>query len=409
MVDCLAVIPARGGSKGIPRKNMYPIAGRPLLSYVLREALAARQITRVAVSTDDPEIAAFSRELGATVIDRPADISGDRAPSEAAVLHALATLENKEGYKPDLVAMLQCTSPLTLALDIDGAIATLTEKAADTCLTATPFFHFLWREGADGGAEAVGHDASRRLMRQQMTPRYLENGALYLMRTAEFRKVGFRFFGRTVIHPMPVDRHLEIDDLHDIELANLRLRERQNSERAAALPARISALVLDFDGVLTNNRVLLDERGVESVVCDRGDGFGLESLRRRGLRILVISREVNSVVAARCRKLQIECVHGTENKRPILQTWLSEHGVASAETIYVGNDVNDVECLAAVGCAVVPADAHASARAVARLVLSKPGGSGAVRELCDLILSEESRGRVALQTQTLRSPESTGE
>jgi len=396
MSECIAIIPARGGSKGIPRKNLLSVAGRPLMSYVLGEALAAKRVSRVVVSTDDAEIAAVARGAGAGVVERPVEISGDGASSEAALTHALADLEKRDGYRPDLMVMLQCTSPLTLAKDIDGAIATMLDEGGDSCFSASPFFHFLWRREAGGAAAGIGHDATRRQRRQDMEPRYLENGAIYVMRTEGFRKSQFRFFGKTVIHAMPAERHLEIDDPADVALAALRLRERDHARRGEMLPRRIGALIMDFDGVLTDNGVLVGQDGGETVRCDRGDGLGIEMLRQRGLRMTVISKEINPVVAARCRKLQLECAHGVDDKLPLMRAWLDKHGIPVEEAVYVGNDVNDLGCLAAAACGVVPADAHPAARGAANIVLGEAGGRGAVRELCDLIAQGQDAGRIVI-------------
>lgn len=157
-------------------------------------------------------------------------------------------------------------------------------------------------------------------------------------------------------------------------------------DRLARLPERVGALVMDFDGVLTDNRVIVDQNGVESVVCSRGDGFGLELLRKAGIPLLVISKEANPVVTARCRKLQIPCLQGIEDKLTALQGWASERGLSSRELVFVGNDVNDLECLQWVGCAVAVHDSHPDVLAAAHLVLEHDGGTGAIRELCELIL-----------------------
>jgi N-acylneuraminate cytidylyltransferase len=155
-----------------------------------------------------------------------------------------------------------------------------------------------------------------------------------------------------------------------------------------ALPDRPSVLILDFDGVLTDNRVIVHEDGTESVTCHRGDGLGLERVRARGLPVVVISKERNKVVAARCKKLQVECLQGIDDKLPSLREWLAARELDIRSAIYVGNDVNDAACLEAVGCAVVVADAHPDVKPLAAIVLEKPGGHGAVRELCDRILHE---------------------
>lgn len=163
-------------------------------------------------------------------------------------------------------------------------------------------------------------------------------------------------------------------------------RQRQQ-ERAMRLPAEVAALVMDFDGVLTDNRVLLDQEGVESVACHRGDGLGLEMLRRAGVPLLVISKEGNPVVRARCDKLKIQCLQGVDDKLPTLRAWADERNLEPANLVYVGNDINDLDCLKWVGCAVAVRDSHPEVLSVAHIVLDNDGGKGAVRELCEMILS----------------------
>ncbi|MCS6975621.1 MAG: HAD hydrolase family protein [Gemmatales bacterium] len=155
----------------------------------------------------------------------------------------------------------------------------------------------------------------------------------------------------------------------------------------AVLPARPELLVLDFDGVMTDNAVYVGEDGRESVRCSRGDGMGISLLRKAGLSVLVLSTETNPVVQARCRKLGIECINGLEDKEAIFRRILMERSIASANTIYVGNDVNDIGCLRLAGCALVVADAHPAVLEVADYVLSRPGGQGAVREVCDALIA----------------------
>ncbi|SDA36739.1 acylneuraminate cytidylyltransferase [Sphingomonas sp. NFR15] len=388
-MQTLAIIPARGGSKGIPRKNVLPLGGVPLIAHSIHAARAASRVDRVVVSTDDDEIASVARRYGAEVVRRPAELASDTASSEAALLHTLDALREGEGYEPDLLVFLQCTSPLTAPEDIDGTIAALIDRRADSALAVTPFHYFLWGEDADG-AHGVNHDKSVRLMRQQRTPEYLETGAVYVMKTEGFRAARHRFFGKTVLFDTPIERRLEIDEPADFRIAEERIARL--TARAPGLPPRVSALVMDFDGVLTDDRVFVSETGEESVVCSRRDGMGIERLRAAGLPMLVISKETNPVVAARCRKLRLPYQHGIEGKLAVLQAWLAEHAIDPAETLYVGNDVNDLECMAAVGCAVAPQDAHPRALAAAALVLDADGGRGAIRLLADLL---EAGGHLA--------------
>ena len=151
--------------------------------------------------------------------------------------------------------------------------------------------------------------------------------------------------------------------------------------------AEIRLVVFDFDGVFSDNRVWTNERGEESVACFRGDALGLRRLDEVGVEYFVLTTETNDAVPARARKIRIECIRGIEDKLPVLREEVERRGFSLAETAYLGNDVNDAECLAAVGLPVVPADAWAEVVPLAKLVLARAGGYGCVRELCDAIWS----------------------
>ncbi|MFI9771471.1 cytidylyltransferase domain-containing protein [Streptomyces sp. NPDC052415] len=385
----LAVIPARGGSKGVPAKNLAPVGGVPLVTRAVRECLAARLVTDVVVSTDDQAIAAAAREAGAEVVLRPAAIAGDTATSEAAVLHAMDTHEALHGARVDVVMLVQCTSPFVIREDIDGVAAAVVENGADTAVTVAPFHGFVWRdaeEPADGGV-GVNHDKSYRPRRQDRPQDYLETGAAYAMDAAGFRTHNHRFFGRTELVRTDPARVLEIDDPHDLARARA-LAPLFDADRPGALPtaADIDAVVLDFDGTQTDDRVLIDTDGKEFVSVHRGDGLGIAALRRSGLTMLILSTEQNPVVAARARKLKIPVLHGIDRKDLALKQWCEEQGIAPERVLYVGNDVNDLPCFALVGWPVAVASAHDVVRGAARAVTTVPGGDGAIREIASWIL-----------------------
>ena len=149
----------------------------------------------------------------------------------------------------------------------------------------------------------------------------------------------------------------------------------------------IKLLILDFDGVLTDNRVLLNQEGTEAVWCNRGDGWGIARLKEAGIEILVLSTETNKVVSARCQKLDIGCIHGCDDKLSALEEIVRQRSVRLEEVAYVGNDVNDLACMSHVGMPIAVADAVPEIKNLSRIVTCCPGGYGAVREVADLILS----------------------
>ena len=155
--------------------------------------------------------------------------------------------------------------------------------------------------------------------------------------------------------------------------------------------AGIEILVLDFDGVLTDNRVLVDQDGREAVFCHRGDGWGIAQLRKTGLRIIVLSTEANPVVQARCNKMHIECIQDCPNKLERLKKLASDSRLSPSQIAYVGNDVNDLECMQWVGIPIAVADAVPEILGVACRVTQRNGGYGAVRDVCDWILADRER------------------
>lgn len=155
----------------------------------------------------------------------------------------------------------------------------------------------------------------------------------------------------------------------------------------AAEPGRIQAVIFDFDGVMTDNAVYVDQNGVESVRCSRGDGMGIGRLQAAGVFVGVLSKEVNPVVGARCKKLKIECRQGIDDKLPAFIAWMKERGIAQQHVAYVGNDVNDIECLGWAGTAIAVADSEPEILALTRIHTVRRGGHGAVRDICEWIIA----------------------
>ena len=214
MLSVLAIIPARGGSKGLARKNVLPFAGRPLIAHTVSHALGSRRVTRTVVSTDDAEITRAARAAGAEVVSRPPALATDTSPSEGAISHVLDALCEGEGYLPDLVVFLQATSPLRDAGDIDGAVELLLRDEADSVLSVCASHDFLWtREGSH--ARPLNYDPARRPRRQEMMPQFRENGSIYVFRTVGYLKHRCRLFGRVGMFEQPGRLGFQIDTEED--------------------------------------------------------------------------------------------------------------------------------------------------------------------------------------------------
>ena len=380
-VQTIAIIPARGGSKGVPGKNVARVGGIPLVARAVRAALTSGAIDLVVVSTDDAAIADAARAAGARVVDRPADISGDQASSESALLHALDTLA-AEGITPRVTAFLQATSPFIPAAALGEAVALVRGGRADSVFSARESYEFVWRRDAAGAASALGHDAAHRPRRQDRDPHYVETGAFYVFTTDGFRVARHRFFGRTEIVEVPEETAIEIDDPAQLRTAQTLAHLLEPAEPLAA-----RVVVTDFDGVHTDDTAWVDAAGTEHVRVSRSDGMGVALLRRAGVPVLILSTEQNAVVRARAEKLQVEVIHGVDDKATVLRQWATDRGIDLAETAYLGNDVNDLPAMALVGWPVAVADARPEVVAAARVVLTRPGGAGAVRELADRVLA----------------------
>ena len=388
----MAIIPARGGSSRVPRKNLLPLAGLPLVAHTVLQATAAKVVDEVCVSTDDPEIAATAETHGAEVIRRPVELSGGEATSESVLLHVLDERLAQGLEDPELVVFLQCTSPVRQPSDIDSAVAQLLETGADSLLSACEDRSHIWTLESEG-PRSVTYDFRARRPEQDMPPQYRENGSIYVFRPTILREEGNRLGGRIAIYEMGFWSSFQLDAPEDAELLSWILT-RASPQRYLPWPDQIELIVFDFDGVMTDNKVLVSDTGAETVRCNRADGWGVARLLDAGVPMIVLSTEAHPVVSARSKKLGIPCHQDIEDKAAFLERFLDQRGVAARNVAYVGNDVNDLACLDQVGLPVAVADADPRVLSRAKLVLSRRGGDGAVRELCDMVLArlQESSG-----------------
>lgn len=222
----IVVIPARGGSKGIPKKNLIRLLGKPLLAWSIESAVAAEHIDDVYVSSDDEEILEVATSYGAKVIERPAEISNDLASSESVWLHAIDVLNSKAIY-PDTLVALQATSPIRSSSDIDSALALFSSGKFDSLLGATASRDvFFWRKKNDV-VEPINYNPLFRKRRQDIEEKFIENGSIYIFKVSAFKETKVRVFGKTGIYEMDKYKSFQIDDSSDIIICESILKNIQ--------------------------------------------------------------------------------------------------------------------------------------------------------------------------------------
>jgi len=399
--EVLAIIPARGGSKGIPRKNIRPFAGFPLIAYSIEAGLRAESVSRVIVSTDDEEIASVAREYGAeTPFLRPAEFARDDSTDLPVFTQALDWLKIHEGYEPEIMVQLRPTSPFRPLDCVDNAVRKLIDHPeADSVrgvVSAGQNPYKMWT--LNGGEKSMhplikipGLAEPYNAPRQALPPVHWQTGHVDAIRVSTIYQK--KSLSGVVILPLVLDGRYTIDidtpfdwKRYEYLVLNSGLDFVDPAKRRRPMPEKVSLLVMDFDGVLTDNRVWVDEGGRERVAGNRSDSLGLSILRQKtSVHPVVISQETNPVVTARCKKMNVEVFQGIMDKASLLKQILTDRGIDPGEAIYMGNDVNDLPCLPLVSCFIAPADAQPAVLRAADRVLCYKGGHGAVRELCDIL------------------------
>ena len=408
MTEILALIPARGGSKGIPRKNIRSFAGYPLIAWSIAAAKQSHLVTRIIVSTDDEEIAAVARQWGAeTPFLRPAELAEDKTTDLPVFEHALKWLEEIENYYPDIVVQLRPTSPIRPKGMVNDAINILLDHNDADCVRGVvpaaqnPFK--MWRFNGEGKPlaqllEVPGIAEPYNAPRQILPPVYWQTGHIDAIRISTIANK--HSLTGDVIYPLVIDPKytVDIDTLQDwakYEAAIYSgLEVVSPGKPRRTMPANVKMIICDFDGVVTDNLVHTDEKGKETVTASRSDSMHIKTLREKGVEVMILSSEPNPVVKARAKKMGVEAIHGVgmQDKGRVMREVLEQKKVRAKDVIYIGNDLNDLPCFEIAGWSVAVADAYPEVLRAADHVLVKPGGRGAVRELCELVLKRvESR------------------
>jgi N-acylneuraminate cytidylyltransferase len=391
--NIVAIIPARGGSKGIPGKNIIDFCGKPLLAWSILQAKDAETISQVYVSSEDEHILNIAIRYGAIPIHRPKELATDKAQSEPVLMHALDEIERSTGKVPELVVFLQATSPLREPEDIDGAVRKILETESDSLFSMAVLEDFcVWTRR---GSELIGltFDPFHRGRRQDHPPFYLENGSIYVFRPEILKRCHNRLGGKISMFEMAFWKSYEIDTIEDVDTCTYYFEKKllpywKKEEGSRGISkSNIDLIVYDFDGVMTDNRVIVLQNGTEAIVANRADGLGVDRLRELGIPQLIISTETNPVVKARSAKLGLEVIGACGDKKIALKNYCEQKGYDLGRVVYVGNDLNDLEAMRMVGFPIAPSDARKEIKGVAKFLTRAKGGEGVIRELVDMILS----------------------
>lgn len=383
----IAFIPARGGSKGIPGKNIIPIAGKPLLLWVLEAASACPFIDQVVLSTDDDLIAATASNHALPKLHihrRHPDTATDTASTESAML------EYASAQSFQHMVLIQATSPLLTTEDLSQGISHYLASGADTMLSAVRQKRFLWELTPQGEAQPVNYNPAARPRRQDFKGSMVENGAFYITPRKGLLEHQNRLFGEKIIWEMPDETFLELDEPSDWTLIETHLLSRQLLP-AADLSDRfcnIRLFLTDVDGVLTDSGMYYSETGDELKKFNTRDAVGLRQLKEQGISIGIITTEETQLVKRRAEKMNVDFLfQGCRDKTIPFKYLLNELNLTPENVAFIGDDENDRSLLTLVGLAATPHDGHPCLRSLVHYVCQAKGGEGSVRELADQILN----------------------
>lgn len=386
----IAFIPVRGGSKSIPLKNIQEICGRPLVYWTLDAAVDCQEIDRVYLCTDSPQIrekvvkyiAARGCKEKLLCIDRPAETATDTASTESSMLYFGQTRKDFEH-----IILIQATSPLLKAEQLSAAITYYEKEKFDSLLSVVRQKKFCWRPEGKGYVP-INYNFYNRPRRQEFDGYLVENGAFYINTRKNLLRDKCRLSGRVGTYEMEEESYFEIDEPSDWLIIESLLARRISAGPDWAGRAKAVKMVLtDCDGVLTDGGMYYSENGDELKRFNTKDGMAVQMLQERGIRFGIITGERINLVRRRAEKMKAdECWSGIGDKLAVVNQICEKYGLTYGELAYLGDDCNDVAVLKEVGFPCSVPNGMPEARNAAVYVTKTPGGSGALREVAELIL-----------------------
>lgn len=383
----IAFIPARGGSKSIPLKNIKPLCGKPLICWNIEALEACRLVDEIIIATDSDTIAetVTSRHYTKTqIFRRSAQNASDTASTESVMLEYI---QRAQLHIDTIFMLVQATSPLTQTCHFDEAINIYLNGKYDSILTCVRNYRFFWN--ADGTSK--NYDYRNRPRRQNFEGELMENGAFYINKVANILSSQNRLSGKIGIYEMPEYTATEIDEPDDWIIIE-KLLKKHVLDKQPKHHADIKLFVTDVDGVLTDGGMYYTENGDELKKFNTRDGMGIELLRNKGIKTAIITSEETKIVERRAKKLHIDYLYQGKYHEgkltAVLEICQKEH-ISLENVAYIGDDINCYDLLCAAKLKACPVDAIQKIKEIPHIkILTLKGGNGCVREFIEYILQQ---------------------
>lgn len=380
----IAFIPVRGGSKSIKNKNIKLINGRPLVYWVLDAAVSCKYIDKVFVATDSDNIREVIESYGnekVRIVSRSSEVSTDTASTESVML------EFAQKYDFENVALIQATSPLLEAKNLNDGFEKYFQNNIDSVISVVRQKRFIWDE-SESLVLPKNYDPLNRPRRQEFNGYLVENGAFYITSKERLLKTSCRISGNIAAIEMPEETYFEIDEPSDWLIIENMLKKKVPCTNSFNGLTEIKALFMDCDGVLTDGGMYYSENGDELKKFNTKDGMAVQLLREKGIITGVITGENREIVRRRCEKLKVDELHmGVKNKLELVDSIIKQYQISYNEVAYIGDDINDLEVIKKVGFGCCVKDGMESVKKVADYVTNVEGGKGAVREVVEVIFN----------------------
>ena len=389
-MSVIAFIPVRGGSKSIPLKNIKPFCGKPLVCWNIEALENCNQVDEIIVATDSDKIeetiAAFDYKK-IKIYRRSAENACDTASTESVMLEYITYAKLAADQ---IFILVQATSPLTQTQHFTEAMQLYKSGKFDSILTCVRNYRFFW----NANGTSLNYDYRNRPRRQNFDGMLMENGAFYISSVKNILANGNRLSGRIGIYEMPEYTATEIDEPDDWIILEKLMQKHILSKNTSSI-WNVKLFLTDVDGTLTDGGMYYTENGDEQKKFNTRDGLGIRLLREAGIKVGIITSENTKIVEARAKKLNVDYLYQGKidgGKLAIAKEICKKEGLSLAEIAYIGDDVNCIDLLKAVGFAACPADALDSVKEIQNIhIMQSKGGEGCVREWADIILSKTSK------------------